>query len=170
MSQNICPLCGTEIDHYAIGFYHASLQTPLKAICFYYLSYAAVCNHTKCCALCIYRLRKFFNIKQCLICNQDLPTVIFSQTPSKKFAEYQLETLPEDHHDTTISAYFVDEDFLHMIKELTKNRCIICNSIFDTFDNLQHHITSQHHRDFWFLYFVFCFLLFLYACCTAASV
>ena len=109
-----------------------------------------VCNHSTCCALCMYRLRKFFNIKQCLLCDQELPTIIFTDKPCQ-FPEIQTERIPDQYHDESISAYFQDNHFFEMVQELTQARCIICDQVFSNQDELQTHVTQTHKRSFWFI-------------------
>ena len=121
---------------------------------FRFSSPLGVCNHNTCCALCMYRLRKFFNIKQCLLCDQELPTIIFTDKPCQ-FADIQTESIPDRYHDQSISAYFQDLPFFETVQELTQTRCIICDQVFSNPAELQTHVTQAHKRSFWFIYYYF---------------
>lgn len=117
-SESTCSLCWNEISVYAVG----------------------VCNHAIC-HICMTRMRVLCSQKDCAICRQDMPLIVFSRQ-LLKFEDLANQVLPKDKK---FQICFENASVKKSFDDLLTHKCPKClNSTFTTFKQLDTHMRREH--------------------------
>eukprot|EP00897_Mesotaenium_endlicherianum_P000552 jgi/Mesen1/10498/ME000083S10009 len=147
------------------------------AVCAEPLEWVAygVCNHKEVCSTCITRLRMVMDDKRCCICKQECPAVFVTKALGDYTrTETDFASLPSRvirpgisngdlWYDSTIVAYFDDEDHYKTTRAMCRLACSICDMgtgevsangtkggpvrpgfTFRAVDALKHHLRGVH--------------------------
>jgi len=117
--DDLCSVCWNDMKVYAVG----------------------LCDHPIC-STCSVRSRVLCDTKDCAICRQDMPQIMFSHK-KHNFKELADRVLPKDKR---YQICFEDDGLKKLFEELLMHVCPLCDTkpIFRTFNQLDKHVRREH--------------------------
>ncbi|PFH48349.1 hypothetical protein AMATHDRAFT_196723 [Amanita thiersii Skay4041] len=96
--EDVCFICAEPIKYYSLS----------------------ACNH-RTCHVCALRLRALYKKTDCTFCKEPQPTVVFTTSVDKPYAEYDLKDIP--HRDLKLNIHFETQDMMEETLILLRFNC-----------------------------------------------
>ncbi|KAJ5078589.1 e3 ubiquitin-protein ligase [Anaeramoeba ignava] len=120
-NEHICLTCINPISIFALG----------------------QCNHRQICWRCFLRMDHYNNPRTCCVCKSKVNNVIMTRNTTKKFQDYNLETLGYNTHERY---YYDDESILEEINEANQYTCPICKLKSRNKFDFKSHLKNFHDK------------------------
>ncbi|CCH41268.1 LIM domain and RING finger protein [Wickerhamomyces ciferrii] len=103
------------------------------------------CNHVTC-HVCTFRQRALYDKKSCLVCRTENSKLIFTENVSKQFNEFSNGDFVK--FDEKFGIEFTSQFAADLTLGLLQNKCLLCDEIFQNFNQLEEHVKDDHERFF----------------------